>query len=449
MHTVKDFQELRGITSPTSDNALSFRSKQFKVIRILLRLVALWRPRSAGVLESYVYPVFVNLVLLASGPIRNSIQATEKSVWLNLQLLYVVHEVAIWLCHILGNRYFSSRDMEMNVLRPIIPPTEISKPLSRRLRIVNFAAMISVLFFSLLLCTLYILTLLLGQHGAERFSARLPNVHGPGDHIFYGLVVLEILYDLGVGLALSWTLAILYTSYSARLKILENRFLKWKHSSVDAVSLFQQLYTWPVKKSWKQISWWFLAHNIVALAIPLYGYELAQAVSGRKYHAKHLPQFVCYLLYTVTLWLTPTVLGEFIKRREKKFMDRINDISPWLLDAESGQPNHHEEASPSTSTGSPSTVVSDTNPAYAEYTFASRGEELRNFLRFLKRRTLGLVSRGYSLQLNVSLVSLIGAAISFRILMLQCAETVIVQCSTIYWGFNIVIEYYAHTVKQI
>ncbi|CAB4026046.1 Hypothetical predicted protein [Paramuricea clavata] len=244
---------------------------------------------------------------------------------------------------------------------------------------------------------------------------------------------------------------------------MENIFLKWKHSSVDAVSFFVQLYARPVKNSWKRISWWFLAHNIVTFAIPLYDYELAQAVSGSAYHSKHLPQFTCYLIFIVTIWLAPTVVGELIKRRERKFMERINDISPWLLEAEShslgevhsvrsGTHSHGEQEIDSLgeedsfgdtendsvpllasnnddlnltlnprqtasqySIGSTSAEGSDIAPTLSEYTFASRGEELRNFLRFLKRRTPGLVSRGYSLQLNLSLISLIGGAISFLI----------------------------------
>ncbi|CAB4015781.1 Hypothetical predicted protein [Paramuricea clavata] len=208
--------------------------------------------------------------------------------------------------------------------------------------------------------------------------------------------------------------------------------------------LLGKLYARPVKNSWKRISWWFLAHNIVTLAIPLYGYELAQAVSGRAYHSKHLPPFICYLIFVVTIWLAPTVVGELIKRRERKFMERINDISPWLLEAErhslgevhsvrSGTHSHGKqeidslgdtedsigststEGSDSAPTLSESTKDPDSAPTLSEYTFASRGEELRNFLRFLKRRTPGLVSRGYSLQLNLSLISLIGGAISFLI----------------------------------
>jgi hypothetical protein len=315
-------------------------------------------------------------------------------------------------------------------------------------------------FFSIMLCTLSITTHILWH---QQFLSQFFHVHGPVENILYGFVVIGIVYNLGVGLALFWTFALLYCSYAARLKIMENIFLKWKHSSVEAVSFFVQLYARPVKNSWKRISWWFLAHNIVTLAIPLYGYELAQAVSGRAYHSNHLPQFICYLIFIVTIWLAPTVVGELIKRRERKFMERINDISPWLLEAEShslgevhsvrsGMHSHGEQDTHSHgeedsfgdtvsdsvpllasnnndlnltlnprqtasqySIGSTSTEESDSAPTLSEYTFASRGKELRNFLRFLKRRTPGLVSRGYSLQLNLSLIALIGGAISFLI----------------------------------
>ena len=417
-------------------------SKKFRVIRFLLRLLSLWRPRSAGFCESYVYPVFVNLLLLTAGPIRNSLRATGKSTWLSIQVLYIVHEIGVWLGHMLGNRYFASRDLETNVLSPVKPLTGLRKHLHRRLKVLNIVAVISLVFFSIMLCTLFVVTRLFWNEGDARFSAELPNVHGPIDHILYCFIPFSIIYNLGVGLALSWTLALLYSCYAARLKILEDYFLKWKHSSVDAVSFFQQLYAKPVKNSWKQLSWWFLAHNIVALAIPLYGYELAQALFGHAYNTKHLPQFICYLIFILSIWLTPTAIGELIKGRERKFFDRINEICPWLLEAErepfkegnsvesrcdlretrslirtdltKATTNNNISCNPGqtsrNSTGSTASEGSDNAP---KYTFVSRGKELENFLRFLKGRTPGLVSRGYSLQLNLSLISLTAGAISF------------------------------------
>ena len=448
MRLNRDFQELPSITFDTTDTLL-FGSKRFRVIRFFFRLLSIWRPSSAGFLETYIYPVIVNLLLLSCGIIRNSIQATQKSTWLNIQLLYLVHEVVVWLGHILAYRYFASRDLETNVLQPIKPLTGITKLIGCKLKVLNGIMIISMAFFSVMLSTLFIVTDLSWNKGDKRFSATLPHVHGPVDHVLYFLVLIQIVYDLGIGLALFWTLALLYSSYAARLKILEKIFLEWKHSSVDAVSFFMQVYARPVKNSWKRISWWFLAHNIVALAIPLYGYELAQAVSGRAYHSKHLSQFVCYLIFVGTIWVSPIVVGELIKRREKKFLERINDISPWLLEVENhtveacahslndsgirslgntevrdrrthpamntgnGFSQNSRQIASLDSIGSNSVEGSDSSPRFAEYTFVCRGKQLKNFLKFLKRRTPGLVSRGYSLQLNISIISLLGGAISF------------------------------------
>ncbi len=438
-----DFEEIHSI-APTSTETLLFSSQDFRVVRILLRLLSLWRPRSAGVLESYVYPVFVNLLLLTNGPIRNLVRGLENS----LLWMYMVHEVIIWLGHILGNRYFASRDLETNVLTPVKSLTRITKPLNRKLKILNVAVVISFTFFSIILCTLSVMTQLWSQ-GTERFSSGLPHVHGAVDHIWYAFILVAIVYNLGVGLALFWTLALLYSCYAARLTILENMFLKWKHSSVDAVSFFMQSYARPVQNSWKRISLWFLANNIVALAIPLFGYNLAQAVSSSAYHMKHVPHFVCYSIFIASIWLAPIVVGEQIKRRERKFMERINDISPWLLETEShqlgevhsvgfrGTDSHAESETHSlgeswthslgesggdslphsprqtASLNSISQTAKEGSSSTPKYTFAFRGKELKNFLEFLKGRTPGLVSRGYSIQLNLSLISLIGGAILF------------------------------------
>ena len=427
-------RELDGVTL-IETNTILFNSRDFRVIRFLLRLLSLWRPLSAGFLESYIYPVFVNLLLLTVGPLRNSFLARGNSTWLSIQMLFIIHELVVWLGHILAIRYFASRDLETNVLRPLKSLAGFGKPLKSRLKILNVAAVTSMTCFFVMLFTLSLVTRLLWRKGAERFSAQFPNVHGPVDHILYCLIPISIFYNLSIGLALSWTLALLHACYAARLKILENIFLKWKHSSVDAISLFIEVYAQPVKHSWKRISWWFLVNNIVALALPLYGYELAQAVSGEEYHSKHLPHFICYLIFIMTIWLAPIFVGELIKKRERTFMERINDISPWLVEAEnysvqatndsSDLSNHNSSHDSIISTP---TERSDTGSKYDEYTFLSRGKELRNFLRFLKRRTPGLVSRGYAFQLNMSLISLTIAAISFLI-ELQSENTVSINCN--------------------
>ena len=414
-------RELDGINLIETDT-ISFNSREFRVIRVLLRLLSLWRPWSAGFFESYVYPVFVNLLLLTIGALRSALQAREISTWLSVQILYIIHELVVWLGHILAIRYFASRDLETNVLRSSKPLTGFAKPLKRWLKILNVTAVTSMTCFFIMLCTLFVVLVFLWHEGAERFSSQLPHVHGLVDHILYCFILIKFFYNIGIGLALSWTLALLYACYAARLKILENIFLKWKHSSVDAVSLFMEMYARPVKRSWKRISWWFLVHNIVALALPLYGYELAQAVSGTEYHTKHLPQFICYLIFIVTIWLTPILVGELIKRRERKFMERINDICPWLVEAENDSVQATNDSSDLSNHSSSLDYVgptpaqeSDTGTKYAEYTFLTRGKELRNFLRFLKRRKPGLVSRGYAFQLNLSLISITFAAVSFLI----------------------------------
>ncbi|XP_046853833.1 uncharacterized protein LOC124446980 isoform X1 [Xenia sp. Carnegie-2017] len=417
-------EELCGVASHDKDT-LELNSKDFQVIRFFLRFLSLWRPLSAGYLERYVYPITINL-LLAFNFIRNAIQGSEKSILLNIQFLYMGHEIVVWIGHILANRYFASRDLENNVLSPLQPLAGIRKVLCRKLRIFNAFVVASMLFFSTMLWTLYIVTGVTWHHGANKFSAELSFLHGWTDNVVYGLVIVAIVYDVGVGLALFWTLALLYVSFAARLKILEKIFLKWTQPSVDAVSCFVQVYAKPVKQSWKRLSWWFITQNVVALGIPLYGYSLAQAISGSdEQRSRYLPQFICYLIFIVTIWLAPIFVGELIKRREKKFEERINNVCPWLIDANcslrldsvefAGFSNvEHVSQSNRLLLDSASVETCDDTPK-VEYTFASRGKELKNFLRFLKKRKPGLVSRGYSLQLNLSLISLFAGGVSFLI----------------------------------
>ncbi|XP_046840107.1 uncharacterized protein LOC124434267 [Xenia sp. Carnegie-2017] len=424
--------ELVEMQNEGTENLL-FNSREFQTIRFFLRLLSLWRPASASFVECYIYPMLVNLLLLVTGPIRNALRSTEKTSWINMETLFVGHEVAVWLGHILGNRYFSTRDLETNVLKTKnVLLVGVKKPLYRMIKRLNIVVVLSITFFTIMLLTLFFTTQLLWYKGDERFSSQIPHIHGVMDRIVYALVPFSVFYDLGIGLALSWTLGLLYCSYAARLKILENVFLKWNDSTVAAVSLFIRVYAHPVQSSWKRISLWFLVHNIVLLVLPLYGYSLAQAITGRAYHSKHLPEFICYLVFTMTIWFTPIFIGQLFKSRECKFSERINNISPWLLEVHKQdesyvtndpgtetcnefQPLLGQENNKSCLQNNNDCATSSTHKVvnYYEYTFMKRGEEFQNFRRFLEGRTLGLVSNGYAVQLNLSLVSFIGAVISF------------------------------------
>ena len=419
MSTFGGFQELNSVTHVET---LTFQCKEFRLIRLLLRLLSLWRPQSAGVFESYFYPFMVNLLLLSAGLVRNTIQAASRSDLLSIQSVYVVHDMGIWLGHILGNVYFRSRDLETNVLPGVIPLTGIRKVLKRRLKFVKTAMIASLSIFTIMLCALYVGMQLTWNEGTKRFSSEVPHIYGTLDHILYGAVIMSIVYNISIGLALAWTMALLHVCFASRLKVLEGVYLKWTKPTSEAVYFFQQVYSRPVKRSWKRISWWFLVHNIIVLAVPLYGYELAQALNGHAYNSKHLAQFVCYLVFVLTVWLAPILMAEQIKRMEKKFQERVNDFCHGLLrettdgsfqDVRNGIGNGDGEAFVSSGTNDEENDHDELN--YGSYTLASRGKELRDFLRFLKKRRLGLVSRGYSMQLNLSLVSLFIGIVSFLI----------------------------------
>ena len=417
MSTFDGFQELN---SMTDTETLSFQCQEFRLIRLLLRLLSLWRPQSAGVLENYFYPFMVNILLLSAGMVRNTIQAANISDSLSIQSIYVVHDVGIWLGHILGNIYFRSRDLETNVLPEVTPLTGTRKALQRRLKFMKAAMIASLSIFTVMLCVLYVVMQFTWNEGTKRFSSDLPHIYGTLDHILYGAVIVSIVYNLGIGLALAWTMALLHVCFATRLKVLEGVYLKWTKPASEAVYFFQQVYSRPVRRSWKRISWWFSVHNVIVLAVPLYGYELAQAFNGHAYHSKHLAQFVCYLVFVLTVWLAPILMAEQIKRREKKFQERVNDFCLGLLretaggscrGVRNGIGNGDGEAFVSSCANDEENGHDELD--YGSYTLASRGKDLRDFLRFLKKRRLGLVSRGYSMQLNLSLVSLFTGIVSF------------------------------------
>ena len=403
---------------------LTFTGNEFRMVRFLLRLLSLWRPCTAGFFESIIYPIFVNFTLLWSGPVRNIIIATGAPTWLSIQSIYVIHELGIWLGHILGNVYFRSRDLETSVLPEVDPLTGSKMPLKRRLKYLKICMVITLLLFSITLCTLFVVTQIINNHGNERFSSSLPFVHAPLDHILYVVVVVSIVYNLGVGLALAWTMCLLYLCFSSRLQTLEGIFLRWKRPMQDAVYFFEQRYSRPLKRSWERITWWFLAHNVIVLAVPLYGYKLAQAFDGVAYDVKHLSQFIVYLVFVFFIWLAPIALAELIQRRETQFHDAVNRFCPGLLkELAFGRSRQTPGDGDFRQAEVAISVSSDSCDEQGErcadeasqdcYTFASRGDDLRNFLRFLRNRTPSLASHGYNWQLVGSFVSIAFGVLSF------------------------------------
>ena len=423
MSTSDLLNELDGMPYSGGVGTLTFNCKEFRMIRFLLRLLSLWRPRTAGMIERFVYPAMINLLLLAAGPVRNIIQATGKTTWLSLQSVYLVHEIGIWLGHILGNVYFRSRDLETNVLPSVQELTDSRKPLKRGLKYLKAGMVLSLLLFSVMLGSLSIASHFTRSYRSKRFTANLPNVNGTLDHILYAGVIISILYDLGIGLALAWTMGLLYICFASRLKALQRIYLEWQKPAADAIYLFRREYSRVVKRSWKRISWWFLAHNIIVVAVPLYGYELAQAIGGVAYHSKHLPHFVCYLLFVLTIWLAPIVIAEQIKRREERFNEKINGFCPGLLDeitegcqgqTERGRVRSHPLDEPALVSGNSRPGV-DTQSTinHHNYSLTYRGKEQRDFHYFLRNREPGLVSHGYTWQLNISLISIVLGMVSF------------------------------------
>ena len=413
---------------------LTFTGNEFRTVRFLLRLLSLWRPCTAGFLESIIYPFLVNFILLSVGPVRNIIDARGEPTWLSIQSIYVIHEVGIWLGHILGNIYFRSRDLETNVLPEVKPLTVSKLPLECRLKYLKICMVFTLLTFSITLCTLFVVMQLVNNHGNGRFSSSFPHVHGTLDHILYAVVVLSIFYNLGVGLALAWTMGLLYLCFSSRLQTLEGIFLRWKRPMHDAVYFFEQRYSRPLKRSWERITWWFLAHNVIVLAVPLYGYKLAQAFDGVAYDVKHLSEFIVYLAFVFFIWLAPIVLAELIQRRETQFHDAINCFCPGLLKEQlafgrSRQTPGDEDFRQDEVAISVSSDSSDEqgerctdNASRDCYTFASRGDDLRNFLRFLRNRTPSLASHGYNWQLVSSFVSIAFGILSFFVTLHRNSE---------------------------
>ena len=425
--TFRRFQQVPDEEGRSRSDILTFESEAFLWIRKLLRLMSLWRPKSAKWFEVWLYPVLVNMLLFGVGPILDIVHVTGDKLSLSIFCVYFVQDMSIWLGHIFAYFYFRRKYLEKNVLRQVKQRPNSIEHLNGKLT--RLGKQMSASFFLLFIAYfgIYITIHISRSQGSEQFSSNVPaNVHGTLDVLFFIGGIIFLFYYAGVGLALAWTMGLLYVCLTSKLKALRDVYLKWDESVLDAINLFQLQYSQMVEHSWKRISWWFLSHNLVVVTLPLYGYELAMAIGGGSYHPKRLPQTGYFFLFALITWLAPILIAEKIRWKEENFLQEINDFCPHLRKHVHGPhssqqgiqsqppnvPNSSQQESPNHGS---SNFDEQSQTADDNYTLTTRGDDFEKFLKFLERRRTGMVPLGYTWQLNISKISIFLGIITFLI----------------------------------
>ena len=412
----------------------TFGSKEFCFIRTLLRLMSLWRPKSAKWLEVWFYPVIINLLLFGAGPVVDFAYGLSDYRSWSICYVYFIHDLSIWLGHILGNRYFRKRDLEDNVLAAGQNLSGSTITYGRNLGCLGWMTVLSFVVLVFLYYVVYITIHVLRWLDSNALSSNVPeNIIGTLNCFLFGIGIIFIFYSTGVGLALAWTMATLSVCLESQLKALREEYLRWVQPVAPAISFFQLKYSQVVEKSWDKIFWWFLVHNLVVFAVPLYGYELAMAIGGASYQSKRALQIVFFFFFVLTIWLAPILIAEKIKQNEENFLQKINEFCPHMR-AEVDEANSRRQdlesqpLVPSSSQGESlnhgsSNVDEQSQIPEDNYTLITRGDDFEKFLKFLENRRTGLVPLGYTWQLNISKISIFVGIITFFIKFNELSES--------------------------
>lgn len=365
-----------------------FLSEELSFFRRTLRFLSLWQPDDAWKVERFLYPAFVNIILLST--VLADLQMLVNHNWTSFDVyVYMIIDIGMYFSHILGILYFKSRDMETNMLNLGLRHCEDVDAFRKKLRKLKILV---VFTFS----TLTALILLFYNLHAWRQHRIVCNsvftfIKGILNHIVCSLNYPANIYGIGNSLAITWTICLLQQTYFIRTKQLERNYRIWQETTEAAIYDHILNYSRIVKMSCVKLEKWFLIHNVIlAIATPFLISDIIKTFKsiGHKDHV-HASLLLGYLLYTIVVWMLPLYFAEMLQLHDENLCMAINEFCPGT---------YYEE------------FENDQNPVNC--TFHSR-IEVNKFLSYLTHRKSGFLIGSYSFQFKLSMVSIVLAMIAF------------------------------------
>ena len=305
--------------------------------------------------------------------------------------------LGMYLTHLFGVLYFRSRDIEKNMTYLEVEPAQ-ANTFRRSLRLVTRCSVITFLLVTAFL-----------------FYAKISHVRVIGgsacdsvthtQYITYFTYVTcwlsypMVIYYVGVSLSISWIIFLLQETARTRLQQLQRRYCLWTNSGEDAIYDYLTTYSRKIRNSCSSLGTWFIAHNLIlVLAIPFLIYFLLQDIKMIRGNKDKVEGtfFILVWIYIIIIWVTPLLFAERLQTHDDNFISAINKLCPGVI-METTQNN-------------PIHLRTDTN--VQTFTFESRSE-VNKLLTYLKSRKSGFLVGSYSIQLKLSMFSLVLGLISF------------------------------------
>ncbi|CAB3989173.1 Hypothetical predicted protein [Paramuricea clavata] len=242
------------------------KSREFILLRCLLRGLSLWYPKSSCCLSRYFYPGFVSFLLACTTACYVVIFALKEDADVTYNVLVVVIFTGGYFGHLAASFCLRPSDIEDNMICITLDGSQLKK-FRKLLKYFNARMVISTAVFMGSICRLFIAT----TNGSGVVTTYLvENVYPHHDayrQCLLCLVFVAHVYMLGMYVAMVWIVDLLQLMSNVRLQDQHRKFTKWTEGAEAAINDHIRNYTSKVKKCCRRLKWWFLIHNISLIII--------------------------------------------------------------------------------------------------------------------------------------------------------------------------------------
>ncbi len=391
---VIDEEENRQGSTPqhTPKTFIFSKSREFLLLRWLLRGLSLWYPKSSGCLSRYFYPGLVSFLLACNIVWFVVIVTLKKDVDVIFNVMVVVISTGGFFSHLTASFYLRSRDLEDNMICITLDRPQLNK-FRKSLIYFNARIVISMAMFICLICVLVIATVNGYPVVTNYLVDNVYPYHDAYRQCLLCMVTATIIYTCGMYVAIVWIVDVFQLMSNVRLQDQYRKFIKWTAGAEAAINDHICNYMSKVEKSSCRLKWWFLVHNIsLLITVPLITMgNLNLALSDKRSIFAAAAEIGQILL----VWALPLYFAEKIEKSDKRFCSMVNNFYPEQLFSAS-----------SDSRQTVTLIIDSTQNEenFQNLTFIHR-TEVQLLVHYLKSIRSGFQSVGYAFQLKLSFIS--------------------------------------------
>ena len=370
-----------------STNTFNFKpSWQFLGLRILLRILSIWCPRSSCCLEKFVYPVLVNLLLLIVVLITGFHLYRADIITSHGLLVYFIISAGAYCSHIAAICYFRSRDLEDNMIKLKLEQS-LSVIFRKQLLRYNIRLVLSLLIIPLF----FLYTEVIWKGGLDGVEILF-------GYYWYSIQIYVMaaahFHNLGMYLALLWMVDLLQLVSNVRLKDQYQTFVSWNLGVEEAIKYHVANYSEKIQLSCHRLRIWFFIHNgFLIIAVPTF--VLGDATVLQLLNVETFLRLFGLFVTPLIIWAIPLYWAEQIQKNDETFCCNINNICSFTLNTT----RNETAVQINTANSGNNNGNNDDN-----LTFASRSE-LNLMVVYLQNIKSGFLSVGFTFQLRFSQIS--------------------------------------------